>query len=195
MRVKGIITTTAREKEFPIPLSTTAEQVYLSALLKGFGKDDDAGIVRMYYPGPVSKASATLKEPLTSEVVAGRTELVLKLLRGIHVCAAAEAIAFTKHLGLDLEQFYELTKDAAGGSREFQGPGWEMIKLLQGQSNEEDGVAALIRERLGGLKEVVAEARRLECPLYLGTMAMNLCLMAVRKDKEARVSVLPRVWE
>lgn len=163
--------------------------MYLSALGRGFGRDDDAGVIRMYFPDKPSVKLTPTDEDTTSKI-----DLIVKLLKGIHVCAAAEAIAFTKHLGLDLEQFYELTKDAAGGSKEFQGPGWEMIKLLQGQASEADGVASSIAAHVKGLSEAVAEARRLECPLYLGTEALNLCFMATKNDHEARVSVLPRLW-
>jgi len=188
--LQGIITSTARAQSFPAPLSSTAEQVYLSALAKGYGKDDDAGVVRFYYS---DRPKVSIGD-LSPENIAARIDLVVNLLKGIHVCAAAEAIAFTKNLGLDLEQFYQLTKDAAGGSREFQGPGWEMIQLIEGRSNSEDGVSSLITTHVDNLKEVTTEARRLNCPLYLGNQALNLCLIAVQKSRETRVSALPGLW-
>jgi 3-hydroxyisobutyrate dehydrogenase len=152
-------------------------------------------MARMYYPDALSSAASTLKVPLTPEETVTKTALIIKLLKVIHVCAAAEAISFTRHLGLDLEQMYDLTKDAAGGSREFQGAGWEMIKTLKGEAGwEGDGVTGAVAARVKDLEEVVAEARKLECPLYLGTEALNLCLMALKANKEARDSALPQIW-
>jgi 3-hydroxyisobutyrate dehydrogenase-like beta-hydroxyacid dehydrogenase len=48
--LKGIVTSSARSHEFPLPLSSAAEQLYLSASSHGYGKEDDSGLVRLFTP-------------------------------------------------------------------------------------------------------------------------------------------------
>ncbi|PMD38612.1 3-hydroxyisobutyrate dehydrogenase [Hyaloscypha variabilis F] len=47
----GIVTSSARLQGFPLPLASAAEQLYLSASLSGYGKEDDSGLVRLFTPG------------------------------------------------------------------------------------------------------------------------------------------------
>lgn len=47
---QGIVTSSARSHGFPLPLSSAAEQLYLSASSQGFGKEDDSGLVRTFTP-------------------------------------------------------------------------------------------------------------------------------------------------
>ncbi|KAL0941304.1 ketose-bisphosphate aldolase class-ii family protein [Colletotrichum truncatum] len=47
----GIVVSTARTLQFPVPLASTAEQLYISGAAQGFGTDDDAGLVRVFLPG------------------------------------------------------------------------------------------------------------------------------------------------
>ncbi|KAH7350560.1 hypothetical protein BKA65DRAFT_453015 [Rhexocercosporidium sp. MPI-PUGE-AT-0058] len=47
----GIVTSSARQQCFPLPLSSVAEQLYLSASAQGFGRQDDSGLVRTFTPG------------------------------------------------------------------------------------------------------------------------------------------------
>lgn len=42
---------TARTLQFPAPLASVAEQLYISGAAQGFGTDDDAGLVRVFLPG------------------------------------------------------------------------------------------------------------------------------------------------
>lgn len=46
----GIVTSSARSQGFPLPLSSVAEQLFLSASAQGYGLDDDSGLVRTYIP-------------------------------------------------------------------------------------------------------------------------------------------------
>jgi len=48
---KGIVTSSARSQGFPLPMSSAAEQLYLTASLSGYGKEDDSGLVRLFTPG------------------------------------------------------------------------------------------------------------------------------------------------
>jgi 3-hydroxyisobutyrate dehydrogenase-like beta-hydroxyacid dehydrogenase len=44
------VTSSGRAHGFPLPLSSTAEQSYLSASAQGFGRQDDSGLVRLFNP-------------------------------------------------------------------------------------------------------------------------------------------------
>ena len=42
---------TARTLQFPVPLASVVEQLYISGSSQGLGKEDDAGLVRIFLPG------------------------------------------------------------------------------------------------------------------------------------------------
>ncbi|KAJ0338383.1 hypothetical protein COL154_007830 [Colletotrichum chrysophilum] len=46
----GIVVSTARTLQFPVPLASTAEQLYIQGAAQGLGLDDDAGLVRVFLP-------------------------------------------------------------------------------------------------------------------------------------------------
>lgn len=52
--MKGIVTSSARSHEFPLLLSSAAEQLYLLASSRGYGKEDDSGLVRLFTPQSAS---------------------------------------------------------------------------------------------------------------------------------------------
>jgi 3-hydroxyisobutyrate dehydrogenase-like beta-hydroxyacid dehydrogenase len=67
MIVKGIVTTSARSLGFPHPLSSAAEQLYLSASSRGYGKEDDSGLVRLFTPQSASAVHDQAKEEISDE--------------------------------------------------------------------------------------------------------------------------------
>lgn len=165
----GIITSTARSVAFPATLCSAAEQVYFSALDRGWGANDDAGIVRLWTSEPVT----SIQSNLSAEDKEAKLQLVVNLLTGIHLVSAAEAISLAKHVGIPLAQFYELACDAAGGSSMFKDAGAKMIAVLEGK---EDGKGKALGGYAESLKQAVDEAQAIKCPLYLGTGALNLLL-------------------
>ncbi len=44
----GIVSDVARKLDFPLPLTTSALQQYLAAAARGYGRDDDASVVKIY---------------------------------------------------------------------------------------------------------------------------------------------------
>ncbi|KAJ5325708.1 uncharacterized protein N7506_008810 [Penicillium brevicompactum] len=170
----GIITTSARQSQFPTPLCSTAEQVYLSALLQGYGAVDDSSMVRQYFGEPIMKVSAQ-GEPKD-------LQLVLDLMEVTNLVAAAEAVAFARYLNVDLKQFYTLVGDAAGASRQFMTKGLEMIEGQIGVGSETLDAATA---RLEG---PVQKARDLHCPLNLGNSALNVLYMAKKSGLGAEGS-------
>jgi len=166
----------ARLLNFPAPLCTIAEQVYFAGIHSGWVTHDDASLVRHWTSEPVS----SIQTALSPEEKEAKLELVVGLLVGIHLVAAAESIAFAKYVGLPLPQLYELAVEAAGGSTMFKEFGTKMISVLEGKSGEEAD-ANLIGDRLAKLRRAVEEAQTLKIPLYLGSSALTL-LLQTEKD-------------
>ncbi|KAI0134789.1 oxidoreductase [Xylariales sp. AK1849] len=192
----SIITSEARRSGFPTPMSSAAEQLYFSALGKGYGPDDDSSMIRLYTEGkgrvgPVSG---------TAESQEAKVALVVALLRGIHLCSAAETIAFASHLGLDLAQVFELCLNAAGGSYMLESIGPEMMSLFTAQSDSvaqnSESLAIFAKE----LQGAVDEAQRLKFPIYLGSQALNIVRLALGGHQPeaavgATLSQVVRIWK
>ncbi|KAF2131990.1 oxidoreductase-like protein [Dothidotthia symphoricarpi CBS 119687] len=167
----GIITSTARSVDFPVTLCSVAEQVYFSALDRGWGANDDAGVVRLWTSEPVSSIQSTL----SADEKKSKLQLVSDLLIGIHICAAVEAILLAQRVGIPLSQFYELACDAAGGSVMFKSFGGKLIPLLNGATQDSVSVSSELVRKLRG---AVEEAQTIKCPIHLGSAALNLMLQA-----------------
>ena len=129
---QGIITSSARDADFPTPLSSLAEQVYLQGISAGHATHDDAGVVRLYYPDPIASVTA---QPQTQDTASGEqlsgSALIIALLKAIYICSTAESVAFSHHVGLDLNQFYTLASDAAGGTKIFRTLGLRLINDIE----------------------------------------------------------------
>ncbi|KAE8350842.1 NAD binding domain of 6-phosphogluconate dehydrogenase-domain-containing protein [Aspergillus coremiiformis] len=168
----GIITTSARQQRFPLPLCTTAEQIYLAALLQGYGPKDDSAMVRQYCTASIASVTASTDDQGSA------LQLVLDLMLGVNLVAAAEAVAFARFLAVDLAQFYDLVSAAAGASKVFNTKGLEMI---QGRIAEKAPRGSqTLDEAISRLETVVLKARDLHCPLHLGSAALNVLLTAKR---------------
>lgn len=165
----SIITSMSRSVGFPATLCSVAEQVYFAACDRGWGANDDAGIVRLWTDKPV----ASIESTLSAEDKQAKLQLVIDLLTGIHLVSAAEAISLAKHVGIPLPQLYELACDAAGGSTMFKEAGAKMIPILEGK---EDGSGKVLGGYIEKLRIAVDEAQAMKCPSYLGTGALNLLL-------------------
>ncbi|KAI1866679.1 uncharacterized protein JN550_007532 [Neoarthrinium moseri] len=190
----SIITSEARRAGFPTPMASTAEQVYFSGLGKGYGPDDDSSMVRVYTEGK-GKVGPVAG---TAETDEAKLELVVALLKGIHLCAAGETIAFAKHLGLDLEQVFDLCINAAGGSYMLEAAGPEMLGLFGAQATAPADAGASLPSIAKGLQDAVDEAQRLKVPVYLGNQASNLVRLALahrpKTAPEATQGQVVRVW-
>lgn len=184
----GIITSEARRCRFPTPMTSAAEQVFLTALGRGWGADDDASVLRLYTEGVGKVGPVTT----TGSEKEKKLDLVVNLLRGVHLCAAAETIAFADHVGLELDQVFSLCINAAGGSAMLDGFGPEMVKAFKqgGKANAAQGwaaAAAAVAQEDDGLRgfseklqAAVDEAQRLKMPLFLGNQALNMIRIALQ---------------
>ena len=179
----SIITSEARRIAFPTPMTTAAEQVYFAGLGRGYGPDDDSSLIRLYTEGkgaigPVAGTASSDEAKLA---------LVVDLLKGIHLCSAAETIAYAHHVGLDLDQLYELCINAAGGSKILATIGRDIIAAFRDgraqagwASGTSDELLTSYEERL---RAAVDEAQALKLPLFLGSQALNLIRLALRSNK------------
>lgn len=143
-------------------------------------------MVRQYYPDPITKVSTSK----SADENAAALQLVKELMLAINLCAAAEAISFARYLKVDLSQFYTLVSAAAGGSKVFIKEGLEMIEGKIGASAPAG--SQTLDEVIERLENVVQKARDLNCPLHLGSTALNLLLLAKcgGYGKEASTSVI-----
>lgn len=187
----GIVTAEARRRGFGTPMSSVAEQVYLSALGRGFGADDDASMLRMYVEGREKVSHTPATRVRTDEE---KLHLVVVLLQGIHMCAAAEALSFAHRVGLDLQQVYELCIHAAGGSHMLETYGQDVMDVLRGERIVADSILETIAKQL---QEAVDEAQRLKMPLFLGSQALHLIRMGLDGEEAGGtegVASLVKVW-
>jgi 3-hydroxyisobutyrate dehydrogenase len=136
---------------------------------RGWGADDDAGVVRLWTSEPVS----SIQKSLSAEEKQAKLQLVVDLLTGIHLVSAAEALSLANRVGIPLLQFYELACDAAGGSTMYKEAGAKMISILEGKESGEGNVLGGYTEKL---RLAVNEAQAIKCPLFLGSAALNLLL-------------------
>ncbi|KAI0014537.1 NAD binding domain of 6-phosphogluconate dehydrogenase-domain-containing protein [Xylariomycetidae sp. FL0641] len=193
----GIVTAEAGRAGFPVPMTAAAEQVYFAGLARGYGADDDSSLIRLYTEGVVA-ADAETKATGSDDDQAKKQKLALvkALLKGIYLCAAAEALAFARTCGLDLDQVFALCRSAAGGSRVFEEVGPAIMRLCRGEeAGQDDDVeegGGSLDEWARRLQEAVAEAQRLRMPLYLGTQALTLMRLALRQHAPEHGDRLPR---
>jgi 3-hydroxyisobutyrate dehydrogenase len=171
IKEQSIITSSSRGVNFPSHLCSLAEQVYFAAVDRGWGANDDSGVVRLWTAEPVT----SIQSDLSAEDKEAKLQLVVDLVTAVHIVSAAEAICLAKHFDIPLSQFYELASDAAGGSSMFNELGSQMIPILEGK---EDGSGKILGGYIEALKKVVDEAYAVKCPLYLGSAVLNLMLQA-----------------
>ncbi len=181
----GIITSEARRSGFVAFLTTAAASVYFAGLGLGFGPDDDSGMLRVYTQGTAKT------EPAAAEAVQSKLALVVDLLKGIHLCAAAESLAFAHRVGLELDQVLDLCINAAGGSAVLQNYGQEIIAALREGKVSGTGKLADFADKL---RAAIEEAERLKAPTYLGSQALNIMTLALRHAPEAAVASVANLY-
>lgn len=180
----SIITSEARRIGFASLMTSVAEQVYFTALGRGYGPDDDASVLRVYNEGKGKIGPVRGK----AEAEAEKMRLVVNLLEGIHLCSAAENLAMARHLGLDVDQVFNLCTNAAGGSRLLSKVGPEIMrafrdtKAAQGWKTEDAN--DLLQTAAKELQKAVEEAQLLKVPIFLGSQALNLMRTALQSGGE-----------
>jgi hypothetical protein len=120
---------------------------------------------------------------------ASSIKLINQLLAGVHIAAAAEAIAFGAKLGLDTQSLYEIIKNAAGGSWMFEN---RVPAMLAADWTPKSMLAIFVKD----LGIVLDESKRLGYPAALTATAHQLYLMGASYgwSQEADSGIV-RLWE
>ncbi|KAK4173210.1 hypothetical protein QBC36DRAFT_293638 [Triangularia setosa] len=186
----SIITSEGRRSLFATPMTSTAEQIYFTGVGRGWAMDDDSSLVRLYTEGngtvgPVHGTAESEEE---------KTALVLGLMRGILLCAAAESLAFAHAVNLDLDQVLDLCVNAAGGSKVLEKLGPAIIKEIRGGAGDASGGETSLGEIFSGLRAAVEEAQRIKTPLYLGTQALNILQRVTQSKGTGSAGVVVKAW-
>ncbi|KAK4651720.1 hypothetical protein QC762_600995 [Podospora pseudocomata] len=185
----SIITSEGRRSSFATPMTSAAEQIYFTAVGRGWAMDDDSSLVRLYTEGN-RKVGPVYG---TAESEEDKTALVLALMRGILLCAAAESLAFAHTVGLDLDQVLDLCVNAAGGSKVLEKLGPAIIKELGGAGDASSGESSL-EDVFSGLSAAVEEAQRIKTPLYLGTQALSILQRVTQSKGTGSAGVVVKAW-
>jgi uncharacterized protein YgbK (DUF1537 family) len=137
---------------------------------------------------------------------ASYVKMINQLLAGVHIGAAAEAMAFGSKLGLDTQHLYEIIKNAAGGSWMFEN---RVPSMLKADWTPHSQLAIFVKDivsfqttfRRWGSDEscqgiVLDEAKRLSYPAPLSAAVHQLYLMGASYgwSQEADGGVV-RIWE
>ncbi|KAK3171330.1 hypothetical protein OEA41_003414 [Lepraria neglecta] len=152
----GIITSTARDFKFPLPMISTAEQLYLTAISAGWGKEDDCVMTRLYLPGRpelVMQRAKAIDDTRSTDLT---VDDIKDLMGGVHLAAMAEAMSFCEHLGIDTNLMYDIVSNAAGASAIFLKTFADMQKgnwKLRSVASVEE-----IRDRLVSIISLMSEA-------------------------------------
>ncbi len=140
----------------------------------------------------VLAALATRVYRLGDECGQGSTvKMVNQLLAGVHIAAAAEAMALGVRAGVDPQEFYEVISNSAGSSWMFQN---RVPHMLAGDYTPLSAVDIFVKD----LGIVLETGKELRFPLPLSATAHQLFLMAAaagfgRQDDAAVVKVFEQL--
>jgi uncharacterized protein YgbK (DUF1537 family) len=76
----GLVLDTARATKFPLPLASTAHQMFMQASTAGFAKEDDAAVIKIF-PGSSCRAQMTIRLGCIADDFTGATDLANNLVR------------------------------------------------------------------------------------------------------------------
>ncbi|MGL4723413.1 MAG: L-threonate dehydrogenase [Scandinavium sp.] len=117
---------------------------------------------------PVLEAIATSVYRIGDEPGMGSTvKIIHQLLAGVHIAAAAEAMALAARANIPLELMYEVVTHAAGNSWMFEN---RMRHVVEGDYTPRSAVDIFVKD----LGLVADSARALNFPLPLATTALNM---------------------
>jgi 3-hydroxyisobutyrate dehydrogenase len=137
---------------------------------------------------PVLEAmAATVYELGEAPGVGAAFKMVNQLLAGVHIAAAAEAIAFAARLGLDLQRVYDVITASAGNSWMFAN---RVPHVLEGDYRPRSAVEIFTKD----LGIVLDMARTEKFPVPMAGAALQLFLMTAAagmgRDDDASVARL-----
>lgn len=194
----GIVNDEARALHFPAPLSSITEQVLAATIGAGLGKEDDGNAIKLWerFGGKSIVESGTIEEEEKKAQAFEGGEDAIKtvgiLLNAVHTASAAEALAFARNKGMDLDDVFNVVGTSAATSKPLVAYKDELswpskIAPKAGQPT--------VNEILKDLKHVMAEAKRTNTPLFLTQAAEQRFAEAAAKgwgDKGG--SIIGHLW-
>ncbi|MDO9406485.1 MAG: NAD(P)-binding domain-containing protein [Polaromonas sp.] len=142
--------------------------------------------------GPVLDAMAAKVYRLGSSAGMGsKVKVINQLLAGVHIAAAAEAMALGLREGVDAHQLYEVITHSAGNSWMFEN---RMAHVLAGDYTPLSAVDIFVKD----LGLVLDMARQSKFPLPLSSTAHQMFMQAstagfAREDDSAVIKVFPGI--
>ncbi|UNI16055.1 hypothetical protein JDV02_002530 [Purpureocillium takamizusanense] len=120
---------------------------------------------------------------------ASSVKLVNQLLAGVHIAAAAEAMAFAARLGLDTRAMFDLVRSSGAWSWMFEN---RAPQMLEADWTPHSALAIFVKD----LGIVLDEAKRLQYYAPIASAAHNLYLSGASRGwaKESDAGVV-RLWE
>ncbi|MCC9077821.1 NAD(P)-binding domain-containing protein [Litorilinea aerophila] len=120
-------------------------------------------------------------------------KLVNQILAGVHIAAAAEAMAFGARAGIDPHQIYQVICNSAGASFMFQN---RMPHVLADDYTPHSAVDIWVKD----LDLVLAAGKETRSPLFLSAVAHQLFMMAAaagfgRLDDAAVIKVFEKIGD
>ena len=184
--VQGIITSTAQDHMFPLPMLSMAEQLYTTAISAGWGKEDDCVMTRLYLPNRPDLVMEQVKSSNASESPQLQFHNIKFLLIGVHAAVISEAMSFCEKLGIDTNIMFDIVSNAAGSSimftrwfKDMQKAKWSLravpnanlvaYQLVSMTSTGAQRPAMLIKIQ----SESVSKANGLRYPVFLSSAALQ----------------------
>jgi L-threonate 2-dehydrogenase len=175
--------------------------LYLDAPISGGAAKAELGQITMMTAGvpaacelaqPVLEAMAGRVYRLGSQAGLGsQVKIVNQLLAGVHIAAAAEAMALGMRAGVDPRQLYDVITHSAGNSWMFEN---RMAHVLDGDYSPRSAVDIFVKD----LGLVLDAARASRFPLPLAATAHQMFLHASsaghgREDDSAVIKIFPGI--
>ena len=138
---------------------------------------------------PILDACGSQVHTIEGGAGAGQTtKMAHQSLAGVHLVAAAEALALAARAGVDVQQMYDIVCGAAGASWFFKDRGSRMIE--RGESKVMSALPIIVKD----MDIVYNAAKELRCPIPLASAALQQLLTAQamgldRKDDSEVVKV------
>lgn len=119
---------------------------------------------------------------------ASSVKCVNQLLAGVHIAAAAEAMALASRLGLDTRSFYEIVSNSAASSWMFVN---RVPQILDNDWTPHSALAIFVKD----LGIVLEEGKRLGCICPISSVAHNLYIAGAARglSREADIGLV-RLW-
>jgi 3-hydroxyisobutyrate dehydrogenase len=170
----------------------------------GIGLEDDSNLRKVYLPKSPDLVFEQGSGEVTTTADDPKLKLVAQAMAGVHLAAAAEAMALGAAVGLDTKQLQEIISTAAGSSKIFVD---RVPQMLSGEWTSTrtiwEAVAELVCLSFPGAQRVLTRqaesievASGMKYPLHLAGTALQLYqLAAVRGLGQEPDVAIYRVWE